>query len=156
MGRKFVGGILAVVAGALVAGCGGSSSTTSTTTGTQEGEATGTTTEIKLGDFFFEPKSATAEPGSVTITSPNEGKVEHELVLFKTNMDPAKLPTEAGGGVDEEKLDQEAEEIGEIADVEPGDTKSGQFDLKPGDYVMFCNLPGHYAQGMYGSLKVTP
>jgi uncharacterized cupredoxin-like copper-binding protein len=91
----------------------------------------------------------------VTIDAPNEGKVEHELVLFKTDMDPAKLPTEAGGAVDEEKLDKVAEEIGEIADVEPGDSKSGQFDLKPGTYVMFCNLPGHYANGMYGSVKVT-
>ena len=154
MGRRLiVWGILAAVAGALTTGCGGSSSSTTTTT--QGGEATGTTTEIKLGDFFFDPKSATAKPGSVTIAAPNEGQVEHELVLFKTNMDPAELPTEAGGGVDEEKLDKEAEEIGEIADVEPGDTQSGQFDLKPGKYVMFCNLPGNYAMGIFLSLNLS-
>jgi uncharacterized cupredoxin-like copper-binding protein len=70
-------------------------------------------------------------------------------------MNPAKLPTEANGDVDEEKLDETAEEAGEIADVEPGDTKSEEFDLKPGKYVMFCNIPGHYAQGMYGTLTVT-
>jgi uncharacterized cupredoxin-like copper-binding protein len=74
------------------------------------------------------------------------------LVLFKTNMDPAKLPTESGGGVDEEKLDIEAKEIGEIPDVEAGKSKSNTFELTPGKYVMFCNIPGHYAQGMYGSL----
>jgi uncharacterized cupredoxin-like copper-binding protein len=152
-GRLMFGGILFVLVGALAAGCGGGGTTT--TTATQEGQAGATTTEIKLGDFFFDPKNATTKAGSVTIDAPNEGKVEHELVLFKTDMDPAKLPTEAGGAVDEEKLDKVAQEIGEIADVEPGDSKSGQFDLKPGTYVMFCNLPGHYANGMYGSVKVT-
>jgi uncharacterized cupredoxin-like copper-binding protein len=157
MRRPLIAGTLSVVAaGVVAAGCGGGDDDTTTQAETTGGsETTGATTEIKLGDFFFDPKDATAKAGSVTISAPNEGKVEHELVLFKTNMDPAKLPTEAGGEVDEEKLDKEAEEIGEIADVEPGDTKSAQFDLKPGTYVMFCNLPGHYSQGMYGSLKVT-
>ena len=28
-------------------------------------------------------------------------------------------------------------------------------DLKPGKYAVICNLPGHYAQGMYGSLTVS-
>jgi uncharacterized cupredoxin-like copper-binding protein len=84
----------------------------------------------------------------------NEGSVEHELVLFKSSKNPAELPTEASGDVDEEKLDQEAEEIGEIADVEAGDTKSEDFKLTPGKYVIFCNLPGHYAQGMYGTVTV--
>jgi uncharacterized cupredoxin-like copper-binding protein len=150
--RLIVGGISTAVAGVLAAGCGGGSA--ATTTATPEGQAGGTTTEIKMGEFFFDPKNATAKAGSVTISAPNEGKVEHELVLFKTDMNPAKLPTEAGGGVDEEKLDKEAEEIGEVADVEPGETKSARFNLKPGKYVIFCNLPGHYAQGMYGSVKV--
>jgi uncharacterized cupredoxin-like copper-binding protein len=91
----------------------------------------------------------------VTIDAPNDGQLEHELVLFKTNTDPANLPTASDGGVDEEKLDKVAGEVGEIADVEAGDSGSGKFDLTPGKYVMFCNLPGHYAQGMYGTLTVT-
>ena len=145
---------VAVVA-ALLAGCGGGSGTTAasqTAAGTEAGG--GQTITIKMGDFYFEPKNATAPAGQTTIEAPNEGSVEHELVVFKTNKNPAKLPTEANGEVDEEKLDKEAEEAGEIADVEPGDTKSEEFDLTPGKYVIFCNLPGHYAQGMYGTLTV--
>jgi hypothetical protein len=65
------------------------------------------------------------------------------------------VPTVADGGIDEEKLDEQAREIGEIPDVEAGETKEATFDLTPGKYVMFCNLPGHYAQGMYGSITVT-
>ena len=52
-------------------------------------------------------------------------------------------------------MDKIAGETGEIPDVEADKTKSEEFELTPGKYVMFCNLPGHYAAGMYGTLTVT-
>ncbi len=152
---------LSAVAAILVAGCGSEGGTTTTTeneseaAGTGGGEVGGATLTIKMGEFFFNPDNATAPAGPTTIEAPNEGSVEHELVAFKTNMDPAKLPTEASGEVNEEKMDQIAESAGEIPDVEAGDDKSAQFKLTPGKYVIFCNLPGHYAAGMYGTLTVT-
>ncbi len=150
--------VSALVVGVFLAGCGGGDDTTSATETVTESQGAGggggKALEIKMGEFYFEPGNATAKAGKTTIEAPNEGAVEHELVVFKTNKNPAKLPTEANGGVDEEKLDKEAEEAGEIADVEAGDTKSEEFDLTPGKYVMFCNIPGHYAQGMYGTITV--
>ena len=148
---------LPVIAGILVGGCGGGdgTSTTSETAGEATTGASGQATVIQMGEFFFEPKNATVKAGKTTIEAPNIGKVEHELVLFKTTMSPAKLPTEANGEVDEEKMDEIAGETGEIPDVEAGKTKSEEFELTPGKYVMFCNLPGHYAAGMYGTLTVT-
>jgi len=155
----------ALVAVLSVAGCGGGddgdTSSTASTAAEEEAPASdaggaggGKTLEIKMGDYFFSPSAATAKTGKTTIEAPNEGTVEHELVVFKTDMNPANLPTESNGGVDEEKLDEIAEEQGEVADVAAGETKSGNFELTPGKYVIFCNLPGHYAQGMYGSLTV--
>jgi uncharacterized cupredoxin-like copper-binding protein len=148
--------VTVTLAATLVAGCGGSDNSGTTTTTENETAATGggKRLEIKMGDYFFSPASGTTTAGKTVIEAPNEGAVEHELVLFKTNMDPAKLPTEAGGGVNEEKLDEIAEEAGEVPDVEAGETKSGKFNLTPGRYVIFCNLPGHYTQGMYGTLTV--
>jgi uncharacterized cupredoxin-like copper-binding protein len=147
---------LSVLAGISMIGCGSDSSTPTTTEATTNGGASGgKTVEIKMGDFFFAPQEASAQAGPAVIEAPNEGSVEHELVVFKTSMDPAKLPTEANGGVNEEKMDEIAESAGEIPDVEAGETKSGSFKLSPGTYVMFCNLPGHYAQGMYGTITVT-
>ena len=144
---------LPVIAGILVGGCGGGDGTSATTTTSETtGEATTGASEqatvIQMGEFFFEPKNATVKAGKTTIEAPNIGKTEHELVLFKSEMDPAKLPTEANGEVDEEKMDEVAEEGGEIPDVEAGETKSEEFELTPGKYVMFCNLPGHYAAGL--------
>lgn len=111
-------------------------------------------TTITMGDFFFDPKDVTAEAGTVTISAPNEGKVVHELVVFKSDADPASLPV-SGGEIDEDALAKEGSElVSEIEDVEPGATKEGSFDFTAGKYVMFCNLPGHYEQGMYGSVTV--
>lgn len=155
---------LVAIAAIGVGGCGGGSDNGTTTATEAEETAADTaggagstgskTSEIKLGDFYFAPRDATLEAGTTTIEAPNEGSVEHELVIFKSNENPADLPTEANGEVNEEKLDQEAGEVGEIADVEAGDTKSEDFKLTPGKYVIFCNLPGHYAQGMYGTITV--
>lgn len=163
MNRVLVGSValaFGLIGGVIATGCGGDDGTdddTTTTAAQTTGAAAPTAgaVEIKMGDYFFDPKDATAKAGSATIDAPNVGKVEHELVLFKSDLDPASLPTAPDGGVDEEKLDQVGQEAGEIPDVEPGDSGSSKFDLTPGKYVMFCNVPGHYAKGMYGSVTVT-
>lgn len=147
-------GVLAVSAVALSA-CGSTDNNSGQAEAAGEAPAGAQTLPVKLDDFSFSPKNATAQAGSVTIEASNDGAVVHELVLFETNTDPAKLPTEANGEVNEDKLAQTAESPGEIEDVDPGKTKSGKFDLTPGKYVMFCNVPGHYAADMYGTLTVT-
>jgi len=108
------------------------------------------TAQVGMGDYFFQPQDATAAAGKVKISAVNNGQLPHELVLAKTNADPSQLPTKPDGSVNEEKLNSP----GEIPDVAAGATKRGTINLAPGRYVMFCNLPGHYAQGMYGTLTV--
>ena len=70
--------------------------------------------------------------------------------LARTNLPAGGLPTLADGSVDEEALNSP----GEIPDVAAGATKSTKLNLAPGRYVMFCNLPGHYQGGMYGTVIV--
>ena len=98
---------------------------------------------VTMSEFKFEPKDAVAKAGRVTITAPNEGKVVHELVVLETSADPADLPMK-GDEVDESTA------VGEIADVEPGATKSKSLKLESGRYVMVCALPGHYEGGCTG------
>ena len=38
--------------------------------------------------------------------------------------------------------------------IHPGSIQDLTVDLTPGTYVLLCNLPGHYQQGMYASLTV--
>ena len=68
---------------------------------------------IRMTEYAFDPKDAVAKAGKVTITAPNDGQIVHELVLLKTDADPANLPKK-GDEVDE------STSVGEIADVEPG------------------------------------
>jgi uncharacterized cupredoxin-like copper-binding protein len=136
--------------GVVVAGCGGDDGNDSGSTTTQK--SGGNDLEIRMDDYSFTPKDATATAGRVKITAPNGGKVVHELVLLKTNRDPGSFDV-SGGEVDEKALEDSGAEIpGEIADVPPGKSKSMTVDLTAGKYAMICNLPGHYQRGMYGSL----
>lgn len=149
--------LAAVAAGAALVGCGGGDdSTTAASSGTTSSSTASSSDalEIGMGDNFFDPKDVTADAGSVTISAHNDGVSVHELVLAKTNADPADLPTTSDGAADEAKLESEGAGAGEIADVEPGASKEGTLKLSPGRYVMYCNVPGHYADGMYGSLTV--
>ena len=146
-------GTAAILSAALLAsGCGGGGTAADTGGGSGGPDAAaGKSIEIQMGDFFFKPSDATAAAGSVTISASNVGATTHELVLARTDLEPAKLPTLGNGEVDEEKLDSP----GEIPDVAAGSTGTTKVDLKPGSYALVCNLPGHYAQGMYGSLTVS-
>ena len=109
--------------------------------------AAGHALTIRMTEYAFDPKNAVAKAGKVTITAPNGGSTAHELVLLKTDADPANLP-KTGDKVDE------STSVGEISDVAPGSTKKATFKLAPGKYAMVCALPGHYEGGMYGSLTV--
>jgi uncharacterized cupredoxin-like copper-binding protein len=148
---------IVILAAPFAAGCGsdngegdGGQAATPEPTATQtttQPAAAGRTLTIRMTEFAFDPKDTSAKAGKVTITAPNDGKVVHELVLLKTDEDPAALPKK-GDEVDE------STSVGEIADVEPGSTKKATFKLAPGKYAMVCALPGHYEGGMYGSLTV--
>jgi uncharacterized cupredoxin-like copper-binding protein len=103
---------------------------------------------VTATDLKFSATRIEAPAGKLALTLRNAGKVEHELVLLKTNADPASLKVSSGGRV------SEAASVGEISETAAGASKSTTFDLKPGRYVYVCNIPGHYAGGMHGSLVV--
>jgi uncharacterized cupredoxin-like copper-binding protein len=122
--------------------------------GSPGGEAEGDAAlMIEMGDYYFDPQDATAAPGSVSITVDNVGTVEHELVIFRTDVDPGSLDV-VGGRIDEGALEESgAEEIGEL-EAESGESETQTFDLDAGQYIMICNLEGHYEQGMWGTITV--
>ena len=77
----------------------------------------------------------------------NSGKVEQEFVILRTSDAPGGLPQEGAEA-------SEAGLVDEIEDVQPGGAGSLAIDLTPGHYVLICNLPDHYAAGMYAGLTV--
>ena len=95
--------------------------------------------------------SVTASPqsvgsGRVLFTARNLGTVTHELVVVRANR---PLPVRAYKAVE-----PKGAVIGEIEDVEPGQAKKVTLTLKPGNYLLLCNVVGHYQLGMSTSLVV--
>ncbi len=150
-----------VIAGLLIAGCGASKgsdvpTSAAATPQSTSASATGSANNlsVSLSDYSFTPSSPTVKAGALTITAPNTGQIAHELVVYKTSKSAGSLPTK-GAEVDEDALKASGgTDEGEILNVAPGQTKSTDFKLTPGTYVMICNIPGHYAQGMYGTITV--
>ena len=46
--------------------------------------------------------------------------------------------------------------VGETQELQPNASKSIQLTLAPGNYLLVCNVPGHYAAGMVLAFTVAP
>ena len=114
----------------------------------------GTTVVINLDEWTVTGAEGAAIPsvpaGEVTFEVHNDGEIPHELVIIKTETDPATFPV-SGGKVDEDAV---GELIGEVEDFPGGETETGTFGLQPGAYALICNVAAHYEQGMYAQLVV--
>jgi uncharacterized cupredoxin-like copper-binding protein len=110
---------------------------------------------VSVKEFRLVPTETSVKAGKVKLTVANNGKVEHEVVAFKSDLPDGGFPmtadktrvNEDGAGITH--IDPEAEE------VKPGKTKTVTLDLKPGRYVFVCNISGHYTQGMHAVVNVT-
>ncbi|MDQ8044713.1 MAG: plastocyanin/azurin family copper-binding protein [Solirubrobacteraceae bacterium] len=103
---------------------------------------------IKATEFAFGPSQIQAKAGKLEITMENDGAAVHELVVLKTDADPGSLKVTDGRV-------GEADSVGEISETNPGKSASHTFDLKPGKYLIVCNVKGHYMQGMRGQIVVS-
>ena len=107
---------------------------------------------VTLADFTVTPDEDSAPAGDVTFDVTNDAEQTHEFVVFKTDLAASDLPTNEDGDVDEEG--EGVELVDEIEDIEGGTDQSLTVNLESGSYVLICNLPGHYAQGMHASFTV--
>jgi uncharacterized cupredoxin-like copper-binding protein len=109
--------------------------------------------DVTESDYKIELGSTSAPAGEVTFDVQNDAEQTHEFVVFKTDLAPDQLPTNADGDVDEEG--EGVTHIDEIEDVTGGSSKSLTVNLDAGSYVLICNLPGHYRQGMHTAFTVS-
>lgn len=105
---------------------------------------------VTMDEWNVKPSQVTVNAGQVTFALKNSGKLVHELAILKTDLAHDKIPLRP---TDAKKV-QEPGNIGEIEDVEPGQTKEAVFDLTPGHYVLICNEEAHYAAGMHIAFTV--
>ena len=106
------------------------------------------------------PRSDSAAAGDVTFSITNDGPEDvHEFVVIATDLEPADLPTDETGAVDEAGEGIE-EVVGEIEEIAVGATEELTVSLDAGNYVLACNIysededEAHYAMGMYTAFTV--
>ena len=106
-----------------------------------------------LADFSITLDSDSAPAGDVTFDVSNDAGQTHEFVVFQTDLAPDQLPTNEDGDVDEEG--EGVTLVDEIEDIEAGSSESLTVNLDAGSYVLICNLPGHYEQGMHAGFTAS-
>ena len=118
-----------------------------------EPTASGTPVNVLLEDFEVRPDAAVMPAGTVSFRIRNQGPTTHELIVVRTDRSPDKLPLQDDGLT----VDEEGEGVHLLDEAEGLDIDDRQtmvLDLAAGDYVLYCNLEGHYLGGMYAALTV--
>ncbi len=90
--------------------------------------------------------------GEVTFVATNTSRItEHEMIVLPIKDVTKPLPYDTKT----ERLDEDAAgSLGEISETAPGKTGTLTVDLKPGIYMLTCNIANHYAMGMWTLITV--
>lgn len=95
---------------------------------------------IKAGPVTFEVKN-------------NSEKTVHEMLVLPVKTTATPLPYIKN----ENRLDEnKTNSLGEVSELDPGKSGTLTLTMKPGKYLLVCNVPGHYASGMWTLLTVSP
>ena len=115
----------------VAAGCGGGSDGSGDGIGDDEPfkPASGADYEVFASEFAFAPPFLVVDkPGTYTFAVRNDGNVPHNFTV---------------------------KGVGGTKDAQPGSTEVVELTLKAGTYEIVCTIPGHEAQGLFGTLNVT-
>ena len=109
--------------------------------------------DMKTATMSVEVDKKTVKFGRVTFNVTNiSTETIHELIVS-----PIKDASETLPYINNEnRVDEEhGSHLGEVSELEPGQSGALTVTLKPGMYALFCNIPNHYMDGMWTLLTVT-
>jgi uncharacterized cupredoxin-like copper-binding protein len=105
---------------------------------------------VSESDYVIKPNASTVAHGKIKLAITNAGPTDHELLIFKTDLPDDKLPLSA----DQQQVNEDA--VPKVFDTETdlpaGSHRQVSVTLPPGRYVLVCNLPGHYLDGMHTTI----
>jgi uncharacterized cupredoxin-like copper-binding protein len=115
--------------------------------------SSGAAVPVTLKDYRISSSVATTPAGMVSFEIHNRGPSTHEFVVFRTDSQADQMPL----GEDGITIDEDApslRNVGELAQVDIGQSRQMVIRLSPGRYVLVCNMEGHYLGGMHYVLTV--
>lgn len=94
----------------------------------------------------------TIPAGKVTFEATNSSKETiHEMIVAPIAGMDATVPYDSN---EERVKEEEAGSLGEVSELDPGKSGALTLDLKPGLYLLYCNIAGHFASGMWTTVEV--
>ncbi|HSB00849.1 MAG TPA: cytochrome C oxidase subunit IV family protein [Anaerolineales bacterium] len=115
--------------------------------------ATGQVIDVKEVSFQINFSQYNAQAGPITFHIVNGADdMLHEFILIQSDASADELPTDEKTG----RVNEDAVTIITAAeDIPPSQSRNITVNLAAGHYVIVCNLPGHYEQGMRVDFNVT-
>jgi uncharacterized cupredoxin-like copper-binding protein len=114
----------------------------------------GAPVNVLLEDFTLRRDVAVVPAGTVRFRILNEGPTTHELSVIRTDRAPDKLPLQRDGlTINEDAPGMHF--VNEAEGIEIGDRRTLALRLAAGNYVLYCNMEGHYLGGMHAALTVS-
>lgn len=104
---------------------------------------------VEVADFTVRTNIPVVPAGETKIGVRNRGSQPHDLVVLRTDLEPDRLPYDAGRA-----KAGEPGFSGRTSELRAGGTAALTLKLEPGRYVLICNVAGHYGLGMRTSLTV--
>jgi uncharacterized cupredoxin-like copper-binding protein len=91
--------------------------------------------------------------GSVTVRVLNESQDFYHSLAISLVEDPSK---ELPYLIDKKMVDEDAAgRAAQVKELKPHDSGSVTVEMKPGTYILYCNIAGHYLMGMWTIVTVT-
>ena len=104
---------------------------------------------VELRDYSVKPSVPSVAAGTVKIGVRNLAGMTHDLVVLKTDIAQDKLQVDGPSA----KAKEEGR-VGSTDAIGAGQVRALTLDLNPGNYVLICNIAGHYQLGMHVAFKV--
>jgi uncharacterized cupredoxin-like copper-binding protein len=109
--------------------------------------------DVTMHDFGITVSRRSVPAGPVVLHVTNDGPSTHEINVDLSGYPAGKFPLQRDGLT----VDEEARGLHRIDSIEQVNlhrTDDLTLDLKPGRYVLWCNLEGHYLGGMHQAFDV--
>jgi uncharacterized cupredoxin-like copper-binding protein len=107
--------------------------------------------KVALDEYSIKLAQGDITAGPQTFSVTDRGAIAHQFLVLRTNRPPDDLPVGKDGivEVDAKGID----EVGELEILSPGERETLDVRLRPGPYVLICNISGHYGSGMHTGFR---
>ncbi|MDP9246076.1 MAG: hypothetical protein M3O64_05415 [Chloroflexota bacterium] len=104
---------------------------------------------VEMSDYKLVLDHPSVTGPHVVIGIRNHAAMVHEVKVIKTDLAADQLPID--GGAAKAKEDGK---VGELTNIPAAASRKLVVELPPGNYVLICNIAGHYQLGMRVALEV--